>query len=101
MARKAKASRYRAPDPANYTAWKTEALADLANRHGVRVGIIPERLWRLYIQGRSPHDAEDQAAVSAYNRRSAAKSVAQTVSGPGAQADPPDTPVNAKRVLPA
>jgi hypothetical protein len=77
MAPKAKASRpvraYRAPDPANYIAWKTEAVADLTNRHGVRAGIIPERLSRqLYIQGRTPQGTADQAAVSAYNTRPSA-----------------------------
>jgi hypothetical protein len=76
MARKTKASRPsgadRAAERADYAAWKAEAVADLANRHDVRPGIIPERLWRrLYIQGMTPHDAADQAAVSAYNKRPA------------------------------
>jgi hypothetical protein len=58
----------RAAKEVEYRAWKVRALADLANRHDVKAGIIPERLWRrLYIQGRSPHDAADWAAVSAYN----------------------------------
>jgi hypothetical protein len=47
MARKTKAPRPpradRAAEQADYAAWKTEALADLANRHAVRAGIIPER----------------------------------------------------------
>jgi hypothetical protein len=34
---------------------------------------IPERVWRqLYIKGVTPQDAADQAAVSAYNKQSAA-----------------------------
>jgi hypothetical protein len=75
MARKTKAPRPpradRAAEQADYAAWKTEALADLSNRHAVRAGIIPERLWRrLYIQGTTPHDAADRAAVSAYNTQS-------------------------------
>jgi hypothetical protein len=41
--------------------------------HDVKPGIIPERLWRrIYIQGRSPQQAADQAAVPAYNARPAA-----------------------------
>jgi hypothetical protein len=61
------------PAQANYTPWKILAGADLLERHDVKPGTIPERLWRrLYIQGRTPHDAADQAAVCAYNARSAA-----------------------------
>jgi hypothetical protein len=49
------------------------AGADLLERHDVKPGTIPERLWRrLYIQGRTPQGGADQAAVSAYNARSAA-----------------------------
>jgi dihydropteroate synthase len=63
----------RAVEQANYAAWKILAGADLLGRHDVKPGTIPERLWRrLYIQGRSPQDAADQAAVSAYNKQSAA-----------------------------
>jgi hypothetical protein len=37
---------------ANYAYWKVRAAANLANRHDVKPGIIPERLWRrLYIRG--------------------------------------------------
>jgi hypothetical protein len=47
--------------------------ADLLERHDVKPGIIPERLWRkLYIEGRTPQKAADQAAVSAYNTMSPA-----------------------------
>jgi hypothetical protein len=62
----------RAAEQADYAAWKILAGADLLGRHDVKPGTIPERLWRrLYIQGRSPKDAADQAAVSAYNMQSA------------------------------
>jgi hypothetical protein len=62
-----------AAEQADYAAWKLAAVANLTNRHDVKAGTIPERLWRhMYIQGRSPQDAADQAAVSAYNARSAA-----------------------------
>jgi hypothetical protein len=77
MARKAKASQPsqadQAAEEADYAAWKLAAVAGLASRHDVKPGTIPERLLRhMYIQGRSPQDAADQAAVSAYNARSAA-----------------------------
>jgi hypothetical protein len=63
----------RAAKEVEYRAWKVRALADLANRHDVKSGIIPERLWRrFYIQGRSPREAADQAAVSTYNTMSPA-----------------------------
>jgi dihydropteroate synthase len=63
----------RAAEQANYTAWKILAGADLLQRHDVKPGIIPERLWRkLYIRGMTPQKAADQAAVSASNARSAA-----------------------------
>jgi hypothetical protein len=62
-----------AAEQADYAAWKLAAVANLTNRHDVKAGTIPERLWRhMYIQGRSPQKAADQAAVSAYNARSAA-----------------------------
>jgi hypothetical protein len=63
----------RAAKKVEYRAWKVRALADLTNRHDVQAGIIPERLWRrFYTQGRSPREAADQAAVSAYNTMSPA-----------------------------
>jgi dihydropteroate synthase len=63
----------RAVEQANYAAWKILAGADLLQRHDVKPGIIPERLWRkLYIRGMTPQKAADQAAVSAYNARSPA-----------------------------
>jgi hypothetical protein len=34
----------RAGEKADYAAWKTEAVADLANRHNVKAGIISQRL---------------------------------------------------------
>jgi hypothetical protein len=40
--------------------------ADLLQRHDVKAGVIPERLWRkLYIRGMTPQKAADQAAASA------------------------------------
>jgi hypothetical protein len=63
----------RSAERADYAAWKITAGADLLERHDVKPGTIPERLWRrLYIEGRSPHDAADQAAVGANNTRPAA-----------------------------
>jgi dihydropteroate synthase len=63
----------RAVEQANYAAWKILAGADLLQRHDVKPGIIPERLWRkLYIRGMTPQKAADQAAISAYNTQSAA-----------------------------
>jgi hypothetical protein len=58
---------------ADYKAWKWAAAVELVQRHNVRAGIIPERVWRqLYLKGRSPQDAADAAAVSAYSRQAAA-----------------------------
>jgi dihydropteroate synthase len=63
----------RAVEQANYAAWKILAGADLLQRHDVKPGIIPERLWRkLYIRGMTPQKAADQAAVSANNTMSPA-----------------------------
>jgi hypothetical protein len=67
MARKTKAPRParadRAAEQTDYGAWKIEAAADLATRHGVAPGSIPERLWRrLYIEGMTPQEAADKAA---------------------------------------
>jgi hypothetical protein len=47
-------------------------LADLANRHDVKPGIIPERCGGGSTSRASPQDTADQAAVSAYNRQSPA-----------------------------
>jgi hypothetical protein len=59
--------------PADFVTWKARAAADLKRQHNVNPGTIPVRLWRhLYIQGRSPQAAADQAALSAYNNQSAA-----------------------------
>jgi hypothetical protein len=45
---------------------------ELERRHGVKASTIPTRLWRrLFIQGRSPQEAAEQAAVSAYNTQPA------------------------------
>jgi hypothetical protein len=51
-----------------YAAWKILAGEDLLQRHDVKPGIIPERLWRkLYIRGMTPQKAADQTAVSPNN----------------------------------
>jgi hypothetical protein len=50
----------RAAEQADYAAWKLAAVANLTNRHDIKAGTIPERLWRrLYIQGRSPQGAAE------------------------------------------
>jgi len=55
-----------------YAEWKDRAEVQLEHRHGVKATTIPTRVWtRLYTQGRSPQEAAAQAAVSAYNTRSA------------------------------
>jgi hypothetical protein len=49
-----------------------DAVAELQRKHNVNPSIIPMRVWRhLYIQGRSPQDVANRAAVSAYNTRPA------------------------------
>jgi hypothetical protein len=73
--RKVRASRParadRAAEQADYKTWLSDAVAALQREHNINP--IPMRVWRhLYIQGRSPQKAADQAAVSAYNRQSAA-----------------------------
>jgi hypothetical protein len=66
----------RAAEQAYYAAWKLAAVTELTNRHEVNADTIPERVWRqLYIQGRTPQAAADQAAVSAYNVGTAADRV--------------------------
>jgi hypothetical protein len=73
MARKAKPPTDRAAEQADYKTWLAAAVAALQREHNVNPSIIPMRVWRhLYIQGRSPQDGADQAAVSAYNTQSAA-----------------------------
>jgi hypothetical protein len=58
---------------ADYAAWKLAAVAELAKGHDIRAAIIPEGLWRhIYIQGRTPQDAADRAAVSAHDALSLA-----------------------------
>jgi hypothetical protein len=57
----------------SYAEWKDRAEVQLERRHGVKATTIPARVWtRLYTQGRSPKEAAEQAAVSAYNAQSAA-----------------------------
>jgi hypothetical protein len=48
-------------------------VAALQREHNINPSTIPMRVWRhLYIQGRNPQKAADQAAASAHNVRSAA-----------------------------
>jgi hypothetical protein len=63
----------REAEQTDYRAWRVEAAAELANRHAVAPGTVPERLWRhMYIRGMTPQKAADQAAASAYNAMSPA-----------------------------
>jgi hypothetical protein len=76
MPRKPKAPRPsqhdRAAEQADFKTWLADAVANLQREHNINPSIIPIRVWRhLYIQGRTPHDAADRAAVSAYNKQSA------------------------------
>jgi hypothetical protein len=74
MGRKAKPPTDRAAEQADYKTWLPAAVAELQRKHNINPGIIPVRIWRhLYIQGRFPQDAADQAAVSAYNAEPAAE----------------------------
>jgi hypothetical protein len=61
-----------APATTSYAEWKDRAEVQLERRHGVKATTIPTRVWtRLYIQGRSPKEAAEQAAVSNFNTRPA------------------------------
>jgi hypothetical protein len=57
MPRKGKPPTDRAAEQADYAAWKITAGTDLLERHDVKPGIIPERLWR----GRRLTEAHDNA----------------------------------------
>jgi hypothetical protein len=77
MGRKTKAPDHRArlapPRRPDFKTWLADAVAELQRKHNVNPSIIPVRVWQqLFIQGRSPQEAADQAAVSAYNTQSAA-----------------------------
>jgi hypothetical protein len=73
----------RAAERADYATWRITAGADLLQRHDVKPGIIPERLWRkLYIRGMTPQKAADQAVVSANNTMSPAELVRLRMGGP-------------------
>jgi transposase-like protein len=51
-------------------AWLADAVAALQREHNVNPSIMPLRVWRhLYIQGKTPRDAADKAAVSVHNVR--------------------------------
>jgi hypothetical protein len=72
MPRKKPPPTERAAEQADFKSWLADAVAALQREHNVNPGIIPVRVWRhLFIQGRSPQKAADQAAVSA-NARPAA-----------------------------
>jgi hypothetical protein len=61
------------PAPADFVTWKARAAADLKRQHNVNPSIIPARMWKhLYIQGKTPQKAADEAAASEYNARLAA-----------------------------
>jgi hypothetical protein len=63
----------RAAEQADFKAWLADAVAELQRTHNINPSTIPMRLWRhLYIQGRSPQEAADKAAVSAWNTLSPA-----------------------------
>jgi hypothetical protein len=60
------------PPTTSFFEWKDRAEVQLERRHGVKATTIPTRVWtRLYTQGRSPQEAAEEAAVSAYNTRPA------------------------------
>jgi hypothetical protein len=59
--------------PSRPTTRLADAVAALQREHNINPSTIPMRVWRhLYIQGRNPQKAADQAAASAHNVRSAA-----------------------------
>jgi hypothetical protein len=61
MARKKSAAPSAAPKP-SYPEWKRQALADLADKHGIASPTIREREWRdLFIRGASPATAAEHA----------------------------------------
>jgi hypothetical protein len=67
-----KRTRRPAPPTTSYAEWKDRPEVELERRHGVKASTIPTRLWsRLFVQGRSPQEAAEHAAVSAYNTRPA------------------------------
>jgi hypothetical protein len=70
MARKPKSPRpsraARAAEQADFKMWFADAVAELQREHYVNPATIAMRVWRhLYIQGRTPQGAADQAAVTA------------------------------------
>jgi hypothetical protein len=67
MGRKTKAPRPtradRAAEQADFKTWLADSVAALQRDHNINPGMIPIRIWRrLYIQGRSPQKATDEAA---------------------------------------
>jgi hypothetical protein len=60
------------PRSTSYTAWKIRVAMEL-ERQGTPAGAMRERERRqLFINGVTPREAAEQAAVSAYNTRPAA-----------------------------
>ena len=71
MPAKSSGARRPAPPSTIFADWKDRAEFELERRHGVKASTIPTRVWRrLFIQGRSPQKAAEQA-VSAYDTRPA------------------------------
>jgi hypothetical protein len=63
----------RAAEQADFKAWLADAVAALQREHNINPAVIPQRMWRhMFIQGKSPQQAADGAAVSAHNVHSAA-----------------------------
>jgi hypothetical protein len=58
-----------APDPADYRCWKSSAAA-LLERQGLPLGVMRERdLRQLYIRGKAPEDAAQDAETLYWNSR--------------------------------
>jgi hypothetical protein len=52
--------------------WRARVATALERTHGISAGTIPAPVWKhAYVQGLTPEDAAEQAAVSAYNVRPA------------------------------
>jgi hypothetical protein len=87
MGRKTKAPDHRArlapPRRPDFKTWLADAVAALQRDHNINPGIIPIRVWRrLYIQGRSPQEAADEAADRLKRRRKESLPSEQRAGGP-------------------
>ena len=52
-----------------YAGWKGVSAVELDRQHGVKAGVITERLWRkFYIQNMTPRDAADQGGAERLQR---------------------------------